>query len=52
MNADNVRTRAKEFRDQYGLELRLPRVRPTMDTYRVQVGIKRKELKNKEHDLK
>lgn len=52
LNAGNVRTREKELREQYGLQLRLSGVRTTDNPAYVRVGIRRKELRNMEHELK
>lgn len=52
LNTGNIRTREKELRKQFGLELRLSGLRPTNDPTCAKVGIKRNGLKDKEKELK
>lgn len=52
LHRGNIRTREKELRKQFGLELRLSYMRQTDDPTCARVGIKRKGLKDKERELK
>lgn len=51
LNAGNIRTREKELREQFGLQLRLSGVRGTNDPSCARVGIRRKQLVSKDRDL-
>ena len=52
LHAGNIRTREKELKKQFGLELRLSYMRQTDDPTCVRVGIKRKGLIDKEREMK